>query len=159
MFEKILFINWRVKYYFWYSLNTTVHKFNNSNISKVNANKKKFVYLHCNWASKSKVHFELNCYCSKFIVTSVSICLQSSTLYFNIGKKLWRNMSLSSTCSVITWNILITIIRFARYQLLLALSTFMTVIYVFRYNLDPSKLEWARLLFNFNPFMTEAVII
>ena len=35
-----------MKYYFWYCLNATADKFNNSNIGTVNAIQKKFVYLH-----------------------------------------------------------------------------------------------------------------
>ena len=35
-----------MKYFFWYSLNTIVRKFNNSRIGTVNAVQKKFVYLH-----------------------------------------------------------------------------------------------------------------
>ena len=35
-----------MKYFFWCCLNTTVRKFNNSNIDAVNAIQKKFVYLH-----------------------------------------------------------------------------------------------------------------
>ena len=35
-----------MKYFFWYCLNATVCKFNNSNIGTVNAIQKKFVYLH-----------------------------------------------------------------------------------------------------------------
>ena len=148
-----------MKYFFWYSLNTTVHKLNNSNISKVNANKKKFVYLHCNWARKLKVHFELNCYYSKFIVTSAFICLQSSTLYFNMGKKLWRNMSFSSTCFCYYMKYPNNDNKICPLPPSACSQHFHDCFYVFRCDLDLSKLEWARLLFNFNPFMTEAVII
>ena len=35
-----------MKYFFWYYLNTTVRKFNNSNIGIVNTVQKKFVHLY-----------------------------------------------------------------------------------------------------------------
>ena len=35
-----------MEYFFWYCLTTAVHNINNSNISKVNAAQKKFVYQH-----------------------------------------------------------------------------------------------------------------
>ena len=38
--------NWRMKYFFWYCLNKTASKFNNSNIGTVNAVQKKFVHPH-----------------------------------------------------------------------------------------------------------------
>ena len=61
---------------------------------------------------------------SKFILTLAFICLQPSFLFHN--GKLWRHISSSSHVSVFTGNILITIIRFNRYQSLLASnSTFM----------------------------------
>ena len=93
------------------------------------------------WASKLKVHFSLKCYCSKFILTSVFIWWEKS--YEDIYDS-------PPHVSVITGNILITIIRFTRYHLLLASSnTFMTDS-MYWYNSDLSKLEWTLLLFNFN---------
>ena len=69
------------------------------------------------WASKLKFHFNLKRYCSKFILTSAFICLQSSSL-FQHGKKAMMTYIIL---------ILITIIRFARYHLLLnSSSTFIT---------------------------------
>ena len=38
--------NSRMKYFFWYCINTTVRKFNNFNIGTVNVIQKKIVYLH-----------------------------------------------------------------------------------------------------------------
>ena len=35
-----------MKYFFWYCLNRTARKFNNSSIGTVNVIQKKFVYLH-----------------------------------------------------------------------------------------------------------------
>ena len=87
--------NWRMKYFFWYCLNTTVHKFNNSNIGTVNEIQKN-LSIYTKWASKLKVHFLLKRYCSKFILNSVFICLQPSFL-FQQGKKVWRHI-FSSTC-------------------------------------------------------------
>ena len=37
---------WKIQYFFWYYLNTTVSKFNNFNIGTVNAIQKKFICLH-----------------------------------------------------------------------------------------------------------------
>ena len=51
--------------------------------------------------------------------------------------------------SIITENIPITIIRFARYHLLLA-TALSRLILCFRYNSDLSKVEWTLLLFSFN---------
>ena len=45
-----------MKYFFWYYLNTTVRKFNNSNIGTVSAIQKKFVHLHV-MNKFTKVHF------------------------------------------------------------------------------------------------------
>ena len=42
--------------FFWYYLNTTVRKFNNSNIGIVNAIQKKFIYLR-EMGVQIKVHF------------------------------------------------------------------------------------------------------
>ena len=98
-------------------LNTTVRKFNNSNICAVNAVQKKFVFC-TKLVNKLKVHFWLKHYCSRFILTSAFICQQSSFLFQDNS---------TPHVSVITGNILITMIRFSRYHLLLASnSTFMT---------------------------------
>ena len=77
-----------------------------------------------------------------FILTQFSFAYNPA-FYFNMGKKLWRHRSFSSTCySVIIGNILITIIIFARYHLLVASnSTFMTDFYVLRCNSDLSNLN------------------
>ena len=77
-----------------------------------------------------------------FILTQFSFAYNPA-FYFNMGKKLWRHRSFSSTCySVIIGNILITIIIFARYHLLVASnSTFMTDFYVLSYNSDLSNLN------------------
>ena len=79
------------------------------------------------WAIKLKVHFQLKRYCSKLMLTSAFIFLQSSFL-FQHGKKAMKTyIILLFLLYNITGNILITIIRFALYHLLLASnSTFMT---------------------------------
>ena len=116
--------NLRAKYFFWYCLNTTVRKFNNSEMGAVNAIQKKFVYTK--WARKLKAHFYLKRYCSKFIFTQGFICLQSS-FYFNWEKSLDDIYHSPPNVYVITGNILITLKRFAPYHLLLVSnSTFMT---------------------------------
>ena len=92
------------------------------------------------WANKLKVHFWLKRYCSKFVLTSAFICLQP-TFYFNMETKLWRHILFSSTfsssilfqdrkknTSVITGNILITIIRFGRYHLLASSQHFAFIV-------------------------------
>ena len=75
-----------------------------------------------------------------------------SAFYFSMGKKLWRYIYNSPPhVSVITGNILITRIKFARYHLLLATnSTFLADSMYLGCNSDLSKLEWTLLLFNFN---------
>ena len=75
-----------------------------------------------------------------------------SAFYFSMGKKLWRYIYNSPPhVSVITGNILITRIKFARYHLLLATnSTFLADSMYLGCNSDLSKLEWTSLLFNFN---------
>ena len=98
------------------------------------------------WASKLKVQFQLKRYCSKFILTAV-LFTYNPAFYFNMGQKCWRHAP--SHISVITGNIPITVIRFARYHPLLpASSTFITD----SMYLDLSKLtiKWALLLFNFS---------
>ena len=89
-----------MKYFFWYGLNTIVHKFNNSNIGRVNAVQKKFVYLH---HSSFLLQFSF---------------ANKPALYFKMGK----------SCddiyhSVFTGNMLITMMRFAHYHLPLAYSS------------------------------------
>ena len=37
---------WKMEYFFWYFLNIALRKFSNSNIGRVNAIQKNFVYLH-----------------------------------------------------------------------------------------------------------------
>ena len=132
-----------MKYFFWYSLNTTVCNFNNSNIGTVNAIQKK-------WSSKSKVHFQLKRYYSKFILTSAFKCLQSSFL-FQHGKKLWRHISFSSTCFCYyrkhsnNDNKICSLPSSSCFQ-----QHFHDLFYVLRCNSDLSKLEWTLLLFNFS---------
>ena len=78
------------------------------------------------WASTLKVRFYWH-YCSKFILTSAFICLQSSFFISTWGKSYESINTSTPHVSVITGNILITIIRFARYHFLLASSsTFIT---------------------------------
>ena len=83
------------------------------------------------WASKLKVQFQLKRYCSKFILTAV-LFTYNPAFYFNMGQKCWRHAP--SHISVITGNIPITVIRFARYHPLLSKLT----------------IKWALLLFNFS---------
>ena len=90
----------------------------NSNIGIVNAVRKKFIYLH-----KLKAHFQLKRYCSEFILTLAFIWLQSSFL-FQHGKKNYEDVHHSPPhASVITGNILITIIN---HLFLASNSTFIT---------------------------------
>ena len=75
--------NWRMNYFSWYCLNTTVRKFNISSIGSINAIQKKFVYLH---KMGEKIHFKSQRYYCKVILTSAFICQQSNFL-FQHGKK------------------------------------------------------------------------
>ena len=103
---------------FWYCLKRTVPKFNNSKIQK------KFLHLH-------KINEEIK---SSLLIQTLlqkvySVLLQNSfaynlVFYFNMGNEdIYHS---PPHVSVITGNILITIIRFARYHLLASNSTFMT---------------------------------
>ena len=111
--------NWRMKYFFWYCLNTTVRRLHNSNISAVNAIPK--------WGEQIKISlliktlFALNLFLLRFSFAYYP------AFYFNMRKS-YKDISHSPLHdSVITENILITIVRFARYHLLLASNnTFMT---------------------------------
>ena len=65
--------------------------------------------------------------------------------------KSYEDIYHSPYVSVITRNILITIIRFARYHLPACFQQqFHDWFSVLRYNTDLAKLEWTLLLFNFN---------
>ena len=135
--------NWRMEYFFWYCLNTTVRKFKNSNIGTVNAIQKKCICTK--WVSILKVHFY-----SKSFLTSIFICLQSSFL-FQHRKRAMKTFILSSTC-------------FCYYRkhpnndnkicLLPSSSCFQQYFHdwfhVLSYNSDLSKLKWTLRLFNFN---------
>ena len=119
--------NWRTKYFLWYCLTTTVRKFNNSNIGAVNAIQTKFVYLHkIGEQIKSFLLIKTLLQLLSLFLLQISFAY-GACLYFNMGKKIWRYISFSSTCFCYYWKILITIIRFDRYYPFLASnSTFMT---------------------------------
>ena len=110
----ILEINaiWIMQYFFLYCLNTTVFQLSNFNIVTVIAVQKNV----CLTARNVQMFTFTN-------VIAVSLLLlpftSNSFFYFNIGKKLWRHISFSSTYFSITRNILVMMIRFARYHLLL----------------------------------------
>ena len=135
-----------MKYVFWYGLNATVRKFNNSNIGAVNAIQKKLVYLH---AMVEQIK-------SSFVIKTLLFLPQlpfayNPTFYFNMGKKAWRHMPFSSAC-----------FRYYRKHpsndnktcLVPSSSCFQQDFhdwfYVFRYNSDLSKFEWTLVLFSFN---------
>ena len=82
-------IIWRIKYFFWYCLNTTERQFNNSNII-VNAIQRN-LSICTKWASKL---------IPVIPVIAISLFLlqfsfpYNPAVYFNMGKKLWRHISL-----------------------------------------------------------------
>ena len=120
-----------MKNFFWYCLNTTVRKFNNTNIGAVNVIQKKFFYLH-----------EIGEQIKRS--SSFSFYLPTIQLIISIRGKSYEDIYHSPPhASVITGNILIRIIIFFRYHLL-ASST------LCRHNSDLSKLDWTLQLFNFS---------
>ena len=89
---------WRMQYFFRYCLNTTVYEFNNFNIGTVNAIRKKFVQLHeMGEQIKSSLLLTVVILVSLFLLHLSFAC--NPTSYFNMGKKLRRHISFSSTCS------------------------------------------------------------
>ena len=97
---------------------------------------------------------KLKSYCSKFILTPVFICLQSSS-YFNMEKKAMKaNIRLiSSTCFCYyrkhpnNDNKICPLPSSSCFQ-----QHFHDWFNVLRHNSDLPKLEWSLLLFNFNWF-------
>ena len=94
-----------MKYFFWYGLNTIVHKFNNSNIGTVNAVQKKFVYLH-----------------QSLFLLQFSFA-NKPAFYYKMGKSYDDIYHSPPHVSVFTGNMLITIMRFAHYHLPLAYNS------------------------------------
>ena len=129
-------------------LNRTVRKSKNSNIDTVNTIQKKFVNLHEmgeEIKSSFLIKMLLRQVCSYF-----SFHLPAVQIFISTWEKSYEDVCHSLLhVSVITRNILITIIRFTCYYLLLA-SHFHDWFYVLRYISDLSKLEWTLLLINFN---------
>ena len=107
-------------------MNTTVHKFSNSIIGTVSAVQKKFVYWHemCEQIKSSLLIKTL----SQKVYSYFSFCLPTIEIFIATWVKSYEGIYRSPPhVSVITENILIKIIRFARYHLFLASnSTFMT---------------------------------
>ena len=141
----LLNTNWRIKYFFLILPKYNSTKFNNSNNGTVNAIQKKLAFLHEMGKQIKSSLLIKTLSCSKFILTSVFIFLQSSFL-FQYGEKAMKTYIIlkkhpnndnkiyplpSSSC-------------FQRY--------FYDWLYVLGYNSDLSKLEWTLLLFNFNHF-------
>ena len=79
---------WRIHYFLWCCLNTTVCEFNNFNFGNYLAAQNGQVNQVC--SSKR--------YCHKIFLFQLSFACDPA-FYFNMGKKLGRNISCSSTCS------------------------------------------------------------
>ena len=112
--------------FFLYCLDTKVRKFNNSNIGTVNTVQKKFVYLRkIGRQIKSSLSIKTLLW---EVYSYFSFHLPTIQLFISIWEKIHEGIYHSAPhVSIITVNILITIIRFVRYHLLLASnSTFMT---------------------------------
>ena len=90
-----------MKYFFWYCLNTTVRKFNNTNIGAVNVIQKKFVYLH-----EIGEQIKRSPYFSFYLPTIQLIISTRGKSYEDIYHS-------PPHASVIIGNILIRIIRFS----------------------------------------------
>ena len=97
------------------------------------------------WASKLTVRFSQH-YCSKFIPISAFIFLQSCFL-FQHGKRALKTYLSPPHVSVITENILITIIRFTATIFCLLPTALSRLIFSNWYNSDMAKLESTPLLF------------
>ena len=110
--------NWRMKYFFVVFLKYSSTKFQQHQHWYSKTIQKKFLYLH-EMGQQIKSSLLIKRCCSKFILTSAFIYLQSSFL-FQHGKKAMR-------IYIILLHILIPVITFVYYHLFLAFSsTFMT---------------------------------
>ena len=101
-----------MKYFFWYCLNTTVRILNNSNIGTINAIQKKFVCLY-EMGEKIKSSILIKTLL-QYVYSYLSFYLPIIQPFISTWEESYEDIYPSSSyVSVITGNILITIIRFS----------------------------------------------